>query len=269
MTKRLAWLTDIHLNFLTKKQEAELWEQVIAQNPDAVLLGGDISEADRLLDDLREIAARLDRPVYFVLGNHDFYRGSIVDVEWDVSDLCKREPHLTWLSEKSVIELTPDTALIGHDGWGDGRLGKMETALELTDDLLIRELASLRYNKVRLFGKLYDLGNRAAEHVWRVLPSALERYPHTYFLTHVPPFQESCWYEGKTSDDDNPYLPRFTCAAMGEALREIMAAHPDRQLTVLCGHTHGEGTSQILPNLKTITGGAEYGELRIQGLFTI
>jgi Icc protein len=28
---------------------------------------------------------------------------------------------------------------------------------------------------------------------------------------------------------------------------------------VLCGHTHGEGDINILPNLRVVTGGARYG----------
>ena len=38
-------------------------------------------------------------------------------------------------------------------------------------------------------------------------------------------------------------------------------------MTVLCGHTHGEGQAQILPNLKVLTGGAKYGEPRVQRVF--
>jgi hypothetical protein len=38
-----------------------------------------------------------------------------------------------------------------------------------------------------------------------------------------------------------------------------MKKHLGKQMTVICGHTHGAGEAQILPNLRVLTGGAEYG----------
>ena len=35
-------------------------------------------------------------------------------------------------------------------------------------------------------------------------------------------------------------------------------------MTVLCGHTHGKGEVQILPNLIVKTGGADYGKPELQ-----
>ena len=45
---------------------------------------------------------------------------------------------------------------------------------------------------------------------------------------------------------------------MGDVLREVMQRRPDRELLVLCGHTHGSGEAQILDNLRVLTGGAGY-----------
>ncbi len=100
-----------------------------------------------------------------------------------------------------------------------------------------------------------------------MLPDALARFRHVIVLTHVPPFRESCWHEGKVSDDN--WLPFFACKAVGDALREAMAAAPDRQMTVLCGHTHGSGEAQILPNLRVLTGGAVYGKPSVQRVIEV
>jgi hypothetical protein len=48
-----------------------------------------------------------------------------------------------------------------------------------------------------------------------------------------------------------------------------MAAHPTRQATVLCGHTHGRGEVQMLDNLTVLTGGADYGKPEVQRIFEI
>ena len=42
---RLAWVTDIHLNFLRPPAAKAFYEQICAGEPDAVLVGGDIGEA--------------------------------------------------------------------------------------------------------------------------------------------------------------------------------------------------------------------------------
>ena len=70
-------------------------------------------------------------------------------------------------------------------------------------------------------------------------------------LTHVPPVREACWHEGQLSDDQ--WAPHFTCLAVGEAILDVMAGHPDKRLTVLCGHTHGQGETQPLPNVQILT----------------
>jgi hypothetical protein len=99
------------------------------------------------------------------------------------------------------------------------------------------------------------------------LPEALSRFNNILLLVHVPPFKESCWHEGRISDDH--WLPHFTCKAVGDVLTEIMAEHPDKQMTVLCGHTHGAGETDILPNLHVKTGGAVYGCPQIQEIILI
>src|SRR5215213_9460740 len=93
--------------------------------------------------------------------------------------------------------------------------------------------------------------------------------PSTNFIilaTHVPPFREACWHQGKISDGD--WLPHFTCKAVGDVLLEIMKENPDHKLTVLCGHTHGGGEAQVLPNLKVLTGAARYGRPALQNVIS-
>ena len=91
----------------------------------------------------------------------------------------------------------------------------------------------------------------------RVLPAALDRYASVYLLTHVPPLREACWYNGAIPNDE--WAPPFTCKAVGDAILEIMPDYPHRELTVLCGHTHGSGEAHPLPNVWIFTGAAVYG----------
>lgn len=259
---KLAWLTDIHFNFLRPPALEAFLESLAETEADAFLIGGDIGEAPDVALHLNALANALQRPIYFVLGNHDFYRGSITGVREKASHLCSACPNLHYLSNEGVIPLTVDTCLIGHDGWGDGRLGDYHGSDVLLNDFgLIEEFGGFDEDPAIRLSKIHVLGDEAATHFRKVLPEAV-KYKNILVLTHVPPFKESCWHEGKTSGD--AWLPFFSCKAVGGVLAEAMERAADRQMTVLCGHTHGAGEAQILPNLKVITGGAIYGQPVIQ-----
>ena len=77
----------------------------------------------------------------------------------------------------------------------------------------------------------------------------MRRFQHIMVLTHVPPFREACWHEGRISDDN--WLPHFTCKAVGDVLIEAMAANPDHRMTVLCGHTHSGASTGVAESPRT------------------
>ncbi|MBZ0301880.1 MAG: metallophosphoesterase [Anaerolineae bacterium] len=263
---RIVWLTDIHLNFVPPHGLQRLYSDILRHEPDAILISGDIGESNSAAFYLNRLAKNTQRPIYFVLGNHDFYRGSLADVRDRIRAACAKSDNLIWLNEVDVIELTPTVGLVGHDSWADGRMGNYEQSeVVLNDYLLIDDFVHL--NKAERLRRLHQLGDAAADHVARVLPGALARYPQVCLLTHVPPFQEACRHEGQPTDD--AYLPHFGCQVVGEALREIMTAHPDRQLTVLCGHTHSAAQVSILPNLHVRAAEIEYRKPRVEAVLTL
>ena len=75
---RATWLTDIHLNFLRPLALKAFYDQVAAEEPQVLLVTGDIGESDSVVRFVSELG-RL-APIYFVLGNHDYYRSSIAAV---------------------------------------------------------------------------------------------------------------------------------------------------------------------------------------------
>ena len=263
---RAAWLTDVHLNFLENQGISRFLETILQADPDIVLLGGDIGEADSLIPNMERIERTLNRPVYFVLGNHDFYGGSIASVRAQVESLAHDSKYLTWLNMEGLVPLTRQTALIGHDSWADGRLGDYPgSSVELNDFYLIDEFVNL--GESERLNVMQTLGDEAAAHLGTVLAQTLRDYTEIVALTHVPPFHEATWHEGEISGDD--YLPFFSCDAVGKVLLAMMQDNPSSRLTVLCGHTHGEGICEILPNLCVRTGGAKYGSPAIQTILNL
>ena len=263
---KIAWMTDIHLNFL-QTMEIDKWlDTLLVQELDALLITGDIGEANSLRDYLLHIVGHLRLPTYFVLGNHDYYHSSVVDVREIATKLDEEHSLLNWLPEQGIVKLTDSIGLVGHGAWGDAGYGDfMRSKVMLNDYQLIHELDGL--NPVALLKKLYELGQEANIFLNKILPEALEHYEQVYVALHIPPFQESCWYRGKTPTNDDDYLPHFTCKGAGDALLDIAEQYPDKQITVLCGHTHGSGETIIRPNLHVITAGAEYGKPQIARVF--
>ena len=263
--KRICWLTDLHLNFVDARQIALLVEEIHASKAEMVLLGGDIAEAHDLIDYLSALDDQLQLPLYFVLGNHDFYHGSIHTVRQNVAALCEERPRLNYLSWSSdPISISSQVGLVGHDGWADGRVGDYDrSTVMLNDYRLIDELAGVSREARRPL--LEALGDQAAAHIRDCLPKALQQFEKVVLLTHVPPLREACWHEGRISD--NEWSPHFTCLAMGQAILDVMQDWPERELTVLCGHTHSSGEACPRKNVLILTGAAEYGKLAVQRVF--
>jgi predicted MPP superfamily phosphohydrolase len=239
---RATWLTDIHLNFMRPLALRAFYERVRGERPEVLLVTGDIGESDSVARFVEELAAIA--PVYYVLGNHDYYRSSIERVR-------SRVP-AGYLPALAPIQLTERTVLLGIDGWGDARCGDLQSTVQLSDWQLIEEFAPTRYDRVARIQLLQDLGTAEAF----ALGELLARAPASealVVLTHVPPFPEACVYDGAQSEP--AWLPWFTCIATGEVLAEYARAHPNKQITVLCGHSHGAGVCRPEPNLEVRTGG--------------
>lgn len=264
---KIAWSNDIHLNFVDTTVAANFCARILKTKSTALLIGGDIAEAGDLVTWLRFLEENLPLPIYFVLGNHDYYGSSIAKVRDQVRRLDAERLH--WLPEAGVVPLTNHACLVGHGGWGDSRHGDfVNSNLMLNDYFAIEELRTagkegepcggIHLSKAPLKKPLEALGDDAARTLEPFLVDALSRFKEVVVLTHVSPFPESCLYRGKISDPE--WLPDFTCKAMGDLLRREVAAHADCQVTVLCGHTHGGGETQVLPNLRVLTGAARYGK---------
>lgn len=264
--KRMAWLTDIHLNFLQGEQLNQFLQVIKETEPDGIWITGDIAEGPSVASYLEEMESVLKLPLYFVLGNHDYYYGSLREVRVKMAEISKKSSHIHWLPQCGVVPLSEKTALVGHDGWADGRYGDfLNSSIYLNDYRLIQDL--LFSNRRELLAKLHSLADEAAGYLKKNLEEGFQKYPHIYLLTHIPPFAEACWYQGK--NEVNDWTPHFSSKVVGDALKEVMKDRRDCNLTVLCGHTHNEGRAQILSNLLVITGGAEYEKPAIQDVLEV
>lgn len=264
---RIAWATDLHLD-AAERPDIDLWCVSVSQSgTTAVLVGGDISEAPELPDWLGFLDAKLRIPIYFVLGNHDYYRSDVAAVEDAVRRLDGTGLH--YLPTVGRVQLSSDISLVGVGGWGDCQIGAVDDFEILTDYLAIRDLQETVdledvldgfRERGALRNALRAFGIAAAETLRPSLVAAARTRGAVVVLTHVPPFREACWHRGAISDEK--WLPGFTCKAVGDLLFSVAKHHTETTFTVLCGHTHGSGYVRMLPNLEVYTGFGDYGVLR-------
>lgn len=270
--KKILHLTDIHMNFVNKVKFREFCKKVNKERADAIILTGDISEATTIEPHLDVLSSEIETPIYFVLGNHDYYFGSIPAVrslmtqKYGVSESVKKAYAATWLGAVDYIPVTDKVAVVGHDGWYDGGYADwFASKLGMTDYQIISDFSG----RIRqeLFQIINKLAAEAAAHVTLAATKAFENgYQHVFLGTHVPPFPENSVYEGKISDAN--WLPHFSSRHMGAAIIEMMTAYPEKNLTVLCGHSHGEAVFEPLANVKSVTGKAKYGHPIISGTYS-
>ena len=256
-----AWTTDPHLNFVNAEALHAFIAQAASLDVDGLFITGDIAEADSVIPQLNALNQGTPFPLYFVLGNHDYYGSSIASVRQRITQWSRQTDDVYWLPESGVISLSESTALVGHGGWGDGRIGDfLNSNIRLNDYVHIEDLVDCD-NQERL-RRLNDLGTEAANRLEVYLRAALDGHQSVVVLTHVPPYLESCWYQGQIQC--NEWTPHFTCGAMGDMLSDVAQAYPHGRIRVLCGHTHHGGRAQIRPNLIVDTGDAHYGSPHFQ-----
>ena len=266
IAKRIAWTSDLHLNFLKDQEIKSFCASILTYSPDALLISGDIGEAASIKDYLLMLENELKRPIYFVLGNHDYYHGSIAEVRKGIVELVNQSDWLNWLTSCGIVELSEKTCLIGHDSWADGRLGNYwQSDVMLNDYLLIEELKGL--DPAARLKELNKLGDEAVNHFENIIDEAFICYQNIIATMHAPPFREACKHEGRIADDN--WLPHFSSKALGDLLLKKMQSIPNSKMTVLCGHTHSFSSVDILSNLHVTTAAAEYGKPIVQDLLVI
>lgn len=263
---RAVWTTDMHLSHAREPQVTKFLNSVKAEKPDLLFVTGDTAEARTVFRNLKRYKDHVGGELFFVLGNHDYYGSSIKAVRDD----ARAFKDGLWLGRTDCVQLTETAFMVGVDGWGDARAGNVyKSPIALNDWRHIEEMHPAWGNPHKRANILRALGDADAADLSRQLATVPD-CEQLVVLTHVPPMADACWYNGKKSEPD--WLPWFSCIAVGDVLLDYAKAHPTQKIMVLCGHTHGEGVYQALPNLEVRTGGwapgvEGYGNPRIQGTF--
>lgn len=247
---KLVWVTDPHFDIL-HPNAPELFGAEASPLGEALVVTGDIAKAPSLRATLRGLEKGFKKPVYFVLGNHDFYRGSFQTVP------LIAQKFRGWLNN-TAFPLTKNTVLVGTGGWYDTRLGNPRR-LEMEDHHLIREFQD------RSIDDIIEISRQRADTEAAVTKERLiegaKQFKHILFATHIPPFPPE--------KRDLVWDPWFVNVAMGRVLADVAAEYPETRFTVLCGHRHRPWTYQHSHNLLMFQGEADYYNPQVTRVFVV
>ena len=241
------WFSDTHLDQVLPWVLLKFIAHVIKERPKGIFLTGDISNGKLTPWHLKILATFISCPIYFVLGNHDYYLSSIDKVHDKIRKLCKRYPNLIWITEAGIIPINDETAIIGNEGWYDAANGK-PGYLKLTIDWWMtknfRKLPSMRH-RMRVWR---EMSQRSVDDIVAKLEYAIKLgYKNIYILTHFPPWKEATMHIGTLLEGF--WLPYNVNLRLGQALEDVMKRHEDRYITVLSGHTHDKFEIRITSNI--------------------
>jgi 3',5'-cyclic-AMP phosphodiesterase len=258
------WLSDLHLDAVSEDERDLFYHKLEAHPAERILVGGDTADGLLALQYLKEMQKKSKKQLYFILGNHDCYGSSIAVQKRNADILQEREKEIIYLTKHGPIELAEGVCLIGHDGWSDAREGSFSLSTVLLRDYFEIEELKAR-SPQELQEVLHELGDESAEESLKKLSLALQNYETILFLTHSPPFRESCLYANKISNDE--WAPHFVNRALGDALLNCAKNHPEKTFYVLAGHSHHAADVEILPNLRVFVLPVELGMPSIHTFF--
>lgn len=253
---RVVWVTDVHLDHAGEMQGTSFRTSLVNAKPELILVGGDTAEALTWEPYLCGIRRRTGARVAFVLGNHDYYGGSVKQEQVRARKLGEdRRGEIDWLPNVGLgfIRVSDTTGIVGEGGWGDWLHGKFGNLL-LTDYRKIQELIGFPPSKKNVAERLGKVSaGRLRKNLDKAREAGLRRI---IVLTHVPPFVESAWHENLPGEVQAQ--PFFVWGRGGKVLTNFAKTNPSISLTVLSGHTHSGGVFMPLHNLTSITAPARY-----------
>lgn len=271
---RITWLTDIHLDFITSPDDIIssiknldiFCSLILNENPDACLITGDLSRSPFLKGHLLALEDRLRIPIYFVLGNHDFWESDITSTRKMMIELTESSDNITYLPVTNYFVLNDSTVLIGHDGWYDALYAEpqfsnfiMNDWMRIGDFVRARSVVNRSVNLDSVIRVARNQASLAAYHVSTAINEAITRKKPKKIIiaTHVPPFIQPLQNSRGSLSDKSPW---YASKIMGNMLLSIAKVNQSVQFEVFCGHCHSEYDGKITSNIILHSGGAEYSQ---------
>lgn len=263
MSHRFLWLTDIHLNFLTREHVVE-WakycgKQAANEGCEGVIITGDISEAPILEDHLKIVHENIRLPIHYVMGNHDYWGTDSASLHQLARKMRQENEQISWLGEAGVVRVSDKTAIVGHDGWYDAGYGDWTRSnIYMNDWVRVHDFIPVANHRSGIVALARKFAGEAAAYVYDRIGDAIAAgHTNIVVATHFPPFEEGVRHQGAHDPSSTPW---YASKAMGNVIRMQAEANPGVQFLVMSGHTHATYAFDPLPNVKFFVQGSEYGQ---------
>lgn len=239
----IIWATDLHLNYFDDKFITDFGKQISKlYKADSLIISGDISLGNKLESNLKTLSDAVQMPIYYVLGNHDYWHSSFEEIDNLTKELDNN--NIICL-DNNIIEL--DNVIIsGFTGWYDCKFGEINPNVRMND-----------WNRISNFKDKdpYILSEKRSNSYLnfkdKIIPSK-----NQIIVTHFPPFKELI------KNKENA-IPFYGSEGAGKMLLDIK----DNFEKVIClsGHTHNRAAYSI-DNIDCYVGEACRGKPNVCGI---
>ncbi len=232
----ILWLSDLHYDG-DRRFGDWIGDLADARSHEAVLVTGDIASYPHLQKALDLLATGFGCPIYFTLGNHDYYGGSTEEVLCVVRAAERRNHLLRWIDRFTEgVPLFPGIALIGQGGWAHAEpwIFPRDQGPPLTH--LLVDYKYYKPNKLR--HTIRRLAQSGSALLKAKINNALSARSHVVALTHFPPFSRSL-ADVASRKGGLIQAPAFESWVNGAGKTK------KDSLTLLCGHLHRPTNVQL------------------------
>lgn len=217
----LEWITDTHFNRYSNR-DIDAFAHSIRGTCDGVVISGDVSEGESFFKDLLNFQRGCGVPIYFVLGNHDFWGHNILERRQEVLEFTKKRRYFNYLT-LSGVELVNGVSVVGHDGIY-APIDECVDYSTCNDFLHIKDLTG----KARI-KNLIALNDLYRNEYLEKLKKAGELSDNIAFFTHMPPYLWAC------SGLNNHFVYN---PVLGDCIKGYLSLNPSKNVQVYAGHTH-------------------------------
>jgi Icc-related predicted phosphoesterase len=113
-------VSDLHMEF---GHIDKLYKEICSAEADVLILAGDISSSDAIVEDINRIQIDSGKRVIFVPGNHEYYRSSRKTLDSEMMTLEDINPNIHVLMERDIC--IEGICFMGTTGWWDGSNGSI------------------------------------------------------------------------------------------------------------------------------------------------
>lgn len=245
----MLWLTDIHADKKSEKQLDELYHNINQLNPDLICITGDIADGEKAHLFLENLFTNTNRPIAFVLGNHDFYGWSMEDFQQQTTQFSHKNKGIIYLSDIEGLQFGNDNMIIGIDNWNDlTEYNLNEAPIRSWDFDHIEDFKGL--SDQELINKSKELAAHSCKELEAKLQYAYEQgIKNLYIAMHFAPYHSSHYYSQEILNNEK-HKYYWSCSPIGKIIDQFANEHPEIHITILSGHTHAKGEYQAKGNVE-------------------